>query len=88
VRLVYLILLLVIVAILVVFVVQNREDETVTFFNQRITAPPVLVFRRGVLPGHVERRDRRRLPQAGVPTRDRARGAQAGVAGAVRKELK
>ena len=38
-RWVYLVLLLVIVAVIVVFVVQNYESATVTFFNQRITAP-------------------------------------------------
>ena len=43
-RWVYLILLLVIVTIIVVFVAQNREDETVTFFNQRITAPMSIYF--------------------------------------------
>ena len=40
----YLILLLVIVAVIVVFVAQNREDATVTFFNQRLTAPLAAFF--------------------------------------------
>ena len=43
-RWVYLVLLLVIVAVIVVFVAQNREDETVTLFNQRITAPLSIFF--------------------------------------------
>jgi uncharacterized integral membrane protein len=43
-RWVYLVLLLVIVTIIVVFIAQNRENETVTFFNQRITAPLSIFF--------------------------------------------
>jgi uncharacterized integral membrane protein len=43
-RWVYLVLLLVIVTIIVVFVAQNRENETVMFFNQRITAPMSIFF--------------------------------------------
>jgi uncharacterized integral membrane protein len=43
-RWVYLILLLVIVMVIVVFVAQNRENETVSFFNQRITAPLSVYF--------------------------------------------
>jgi uncharacterized integral membrane protein len=43
-RWVYLVLLLVIVAIVVVFIAQNRENETVLFFNQRITAPLSIFF--------------------------------------------
>jgi uncharacterized integral membrane protein len=43
-RWVYLVLLLVIVTVTVVFIVQNRENETVTFFNQEITAPMSLFF--------------------------------------------
>ena len=43
-RWVYLALLLVIVTIIVVFIVQNHENETVTFFNRRITAPLSLYF--------------------------------------------
>jgi uncharacterized integral membrane protein len=43
-RWVYLILLLVIVVIVVVFVAQNREDQTVLFFNQRITLPLAVYF--------------------------------------------
>jgi uncharacterized integral membrane protein len=43
-RWVYLVLLLVIVTITVVFIAQNREDETVKFFNQRITAPLSIYF--------------------------------------------
>ena len=43
-RWVYLVLLLVIVTIVVVFIAQNRENETVTFFNQRITAPLSIIF--------------------------------------------
>ena len=38
-RWVYLVLLLVIVTVIVVFFVQNHEDQTVTFFNHRLTAP-------------------------------------------------
>jgi hypothetical protein len=38
-RWVYLVLLLVIVTATVVFIAENRENETVLFFNQRITAP-------------------------------------------------
>jgi uncharacterized integral membrane protein len=40
----YLVLLLLIVTVIVVFVVQNHENETVTFFNQRITAPLSFFF--------------------------------------------
>jgi uncharacterized integral membrane protein len=43
-RWVYLTLLLIIIAIIVVFVVQNREDQTVEFLNQRITAPLAAYF--------------------------------------------
>jgi uncharacterized integral membrane protein len=43
-RWVYLVLLLVIVTIIVVFIAQNRENQTVTFFNQRITAPLSIFF--------------------------------------------
>jgi uncharacterized integral membrane protein len=43
-RWVYLVLLLVIVAVIVVFVLQNNEDQTVTFFNHRLTAPLSLFF--------------------------------------------
>jgi uncharacterized integral membrane protein len=43
-RWVYLALLLIIVAIIVVFIAQNRENETVTLFNQRITAPLSIFF--------------------------------------------
>jgi uncharacterized integral membrane protein len=43
-RWVYLVLLLVIVTITVVFIAQNREDQTVVFFNQRITAPLAVYF--------------------------------------------
>ena len=43
-RWVYLVLLLVIVTIIVFFVVENRENQTVTFFNQRFTAPLSLFF--------------------------------------------
>jgi uncharacterized integral membrane protein len=43
-RWVYLVLLLVIVTVIVVFVAQNRESQTVTFFNQRITAPLSIFF--------------------------------------------
>jgi uncharacterized integral membrane protein len=35
----YLVLLVIIVTVFVVFVVQNRENETVVFFNQQFTAP-------------------------------------------------
>jgi len=40
----YLVLLLLSVTVIVVFVVQNHENETVTFFNRRITAPLSLYF--------------------------------------------
>ena len=43
-RWVYLVLLLVIVVIIVVFVAQNRENQTVLFFNQTITAPLAIYF--------------------------------------------
>jgi hypothetical protein len=43
-RWVYLVLLGVIVAVIVVFIAENRENETVTFFNQKITAPLSLYF--------------------------------------------
>ena len=43
-RWVYLVLLLVIVTIIVVFIAQNRENQTVSFFNQRITAPLSIYF--------------------------------------------
>ena len=43
-RWVYLVLLLIIVTITVVFIAQNREDQTVVFFNQRITAPLAVYF--------------------------------------------
>jgi uncharacterized integral membrane protein len=43
-RWVYLFLLLVIVAIVLVFIAQNRGDQTVLFFNQRITAPLPVYF--------------------------------------------
>ena len=43
-RWVYLVLLLVIVTIIVVFIAENRENQTVTFFNQRITAPLSVYF--------------------------------------------
>jgi uncharacterized integral membrane protein len=43
-RWVYLVLLLVIVTITVVFIAQNRESQTVAFFNQRITAPMPVYF--------------------------------------------
>jgi uncharacterized integral membrane protein len=43
-RWVYLILLLAIVAVIVVFAAENRENETVRFFNQSITAPLCLFF--------------------------------------------
>ena len=43
-RWVYLALLLVIVTMFVAFIAQNHKNETVTFFNQRITAPLSLMF--------------------------------------------
>jgi uncharacterized integral membrane protein len=43
-RWVYLVLLVVIVMVIVVFIAENRENETVTFFNQKITAPLSLFF--------------------------------------------
>jgi uncharacterized integral membrane protein len=38
------VLLLIIVTMIVVFVAQNYENPTVTFFNQRITAPLSIFF--------------------------------------------
>jgi uncharacterized integral membrane protein len=43
-RWVYLILLLAIVTVIIVFIFQNGENETVTLFNQRITAPLSVFF--------------------------------------------
>jgi uncharacterized integral membrane protein len=43
-RWVYLVLLLVIVAVIVVFVAENRENQTVLFFNQKLTAPLSVFF--------------------------------------------
>jgi uncharacterized integral membrane protein len=43
-RWVYLVLLLAIVTIVVVFIAQNREDQTVMFFNQSLTAPLAIYF--------------------------------------------
>jgi uncharacterized integral membrane protein len=43
-RWVYLVLLLIIVTAIVVFVAQNRENQTLFFFNQAITAPLSIYF--------------------------------------------
>ena len=43
-RWVYLVLLVVIVTMIVVFVAQNRDNETLVFFNQSFTAPLSLFF--------------------------------------------
>ena len=43
-RWVYLVILVVIVTVIVVFVAQNRENETLMFFNQSITAPLYVFF--------------------------------------------
>jgi len=43
-RWVYLVLLVVIVTMIVVFVAQNREIQTLMFFNQSITAPLYVFF--------------------------------------------
>ena len=40
----YLVLLLVIVTMIVVFIAQNHENQTVTFFNRKMTAPLSLFF--------------------------------------------
>ncbi len=40
----YLVLLVVIVTITVVFIAQNREEQTVAFFNQKFTAPLAIYF--------------------------------------------
>ena len=40
----YLILLLVIVTLIVAFIVENRENETVMLFKQKIEAPLCLFF--------------------------------------------
>ena len=69
-RWVYLVLLLVIVTVIVVFIVQNHENETVTFFNQRITAPLSIFFvavyflgmwSGGTVVGFIRRTDHRAL---------------------------
>ena len=43
-RWVYLVLLVFIVTMIVVFFAQNRESQTLKFFNQSITAPLYLFF--------------------------------------------
>ena len=43
-RWVYMVLFVVIVMVIVVFVFQNLDDQTVTFFNQRLTAPLSVFF--------------------------------------------
>jgi uncharacterized integral membrane protein len=43
-RWVYLVLLVVIVAVIVIFVAQNGENQTVAFFNQKLTAPLSIFF--------------------------------------------
>jgi len=43
-RWVYLVLFVAIVTVIVVFVAQNRDDATLKFFNQSITAPLALFF--------------------------------------------
>ena len=43
-RWVYLVLLLVIVTVIVVFIAENRENQTVLFFNQKLTAPLSVFF--------------------------------------------
>ena len=43
-RWVYLVLLLVIVTVIVIFIVQNRENQTVNFLNQKFEAPLSLFF--------------------------------------------
>ena len=43
-RWVYLVLLLVIVTVIVVFIAQNHENQTVTFFNRKMTAPLSFFF--------------------------------------------
>ena len=43
-RWVYLVVLVVIETMIVVFVAQNRENETLVFFNQSITAPLYAFF--------------------------------------------
>jgi uncharacterized integral membrane protein len=43
-RWVYLVLLLIVVTMVVVFVAQNRESQTVEFFNQKFTAPLSIYF--------------------------------------------
>ena len=43
-RWVYLVLLLVIVAVIVDFIVENGENQTVSFFRQKINAPLSLFF--------------------------------------------
>ena len=43
-RWVYLVLLVIIVTMIVVFFAQNRENQTLQFFNHSITAPTYLFF--------------------------------------------
>jgi uncharacterized integral membrane protein len=43
-RWVYLVLFIAIVTVIVVFIAQNRDDGTVKFFNQSITAPMAFFF--------------------------------------------
>ena len=43
-RRVYLFVLLVIVTVIVVFVAQNREEQELVFFNQKLTAPLYVFF--------------------------------------------
>ena len=43
-RWVYLVLLVVIVTMIVVFIAQNHENQTVLFFNQKLTAPLSVFF--------------------------------------------
>ena len=83
-RWVYLVLLVVIVTMIVVFFAQNRENETLKFFNESITAPLYLFFvavyllgmwTGGTVVGFV----------SGLPTGYRAQ-AEAGVAAAVTPE--
>jgi uncharacterized integral membrane protein len=43
-RWVYLVLLVVVVTIIVVFIVQNHENQEITFLSQKITAPLSFTF--------------------------------------------
>src|SRR5262249_24494040 len=55
---------------------REHNDQNLQAESYRTSIP---VFRRGVLSGHVERRDRPRLLQAGLPPCNRTRAEAGGV---------